>query len=339
MATRAVPIPDATTDKPPRRRRSIPLSLRMFVVGLGILGIFSGWAGVRIYRQHLAIAAIEASGGKISTVPTAPHWLKRWVDKKSTRSLDTVTRVELASISSAIPDSTLEKLHRLRHLKELHLNSSPITDDQLVYLAGLSQLEVLDLRETRIGDAGVHNLIGMEKLRWLSLLDSQITDESLRILAELPNLKFLDVRATKVSDAGLPYLREFPSVTDLYLGSTNVTDSGMADLNRIHKLRLLDLGYTEVGDAGLSSLRVDTLQSLYLDGTRITDAGLALLHEFPECHERLGRFAVERNDPPGQGPGSGGEPEGPIRDHPVKHVLEVLGPCRGRRSDGRRQDE
>jgi Leucine-rich repeat (LRR) protein len=259
----------------PRRRRWIPLSLRIFVVGLGILGIFSGWVGIKIYRQHVAIAAIEASWGKVSTVPTAPHWLKRWVDTKSMRSLDTVTRVELASISTAIPNSTLEKLRGLRHLRELHLNSSPITDDQLVYVAGLNQLEVLDLRETQVGDVGVHNLIGMEKLQRLSLLDSQITDESLRILAELPNLEFLDVRATEVSDAGLPYLTEFPSLTDLYLGSTKVTDAGMADLNRIQNLRLLDIGYTEVSDVGLASLRVETLQSLYLDGTRITDAGLA----------------------------------------------------------------
>ena len=52
MAAQAVPIPDPT-DKPPRRRRWIPLSLRMFVAML-LLGASAVWIGLPAYRQYRA---------------------------------------------------------------------------------------------------------------------------------------------------------------------------------------------------------------------------------------------------------------------------------------------
>jgi hypothetical protein len=44
------------TDKPPGPRRWIPVSLRIFVAILVVLGAVSGlWVAVAAYRQHVAI--------------------------------------------------------------------------------------------------------------------------------------------------------------------------------------------------------------------------------------------------------------------------------------------
>lgn len=59
------------------------------------------------------------------------------------------------------------------------LSRSAVTDADLVLLAALPDLEVLDLRLTSVGDAGVAHLRGAKVLRFLNLFRTRLTDPGL----------------------------------------------------------------------------------------------------------------------------------------------------------------
>src|SRR5690349_2143526 len=80
MAAAATRTPTPTTDKPPRPRRWIPLSLRMFVVALVLVGVGSVlWVGIPAYRHHVAAREIEACNGFLWLYGRPPDWRTRLI--------------------------------------------------------------------------------------------------------------------------------------------------------------------------------------------------------------------------------------------------------------------
>lgn len=77
-----------------------------------------------------------------------------------------------------VDDETLQVIGGLSKLRELDLNSNPITDDGLAHLAGLADLEILRLNQTKITDEGFEKHV-----------------------ATLPKLKEVNVRLTEVKSA------------------------------------------------------------------------------------------------------------------------------------------
>jgi hypothetical protein len=70
MATAPHPIADSTAGKPPRPRRRIPLSVKLFLSLLLLVGVGSAlWVGIHAYRQRVAIKDIERFHGLVSRVP------------------------------------------------------------------------------------------------------------------------------------------------------------------------------------------------------------------------------------------------------------------------------
>src|SRR5947207_3285115 len=82
---------DAATEKPPRSRRWIPLSLQMFAAMLLILGVAGVLrVGIPAYRQQVAFRVIEAAGGYIEPVRGGPDWLRRWAGDEWMKVFDEV---------------------------------------------------------------------------------------------------------------------------------------------------------------------------------------------------------------------------------------------------------
>ena len=76
-------------------------------------------------------------------------------------------------------------------------------------LAGLADLELLDLEDCGLTDAGVKHLESLDKLQNLTLkLNVGVTDAAVPSLIKLRDLKTLDVAQTTLSDAGLQQLRQ-----------------------------------------------------------------------------------------------------------------------------------
>ncbi|MBI82494.1 MAG: hypothetical protein CMJ81_04795 [Planctomycetaceae bacterium] len=154
-----------------------------------------------------------------------------------------------------------------------------VTNAQLVYLKGLTNLQTLSLYGTRITDAGLVHLEGLTNLQTLSLDYTQINDAGLVHLKGLTNLQELSLRNTQTSDAGLVHLKGLTSLKKLFLRSTRITDMELLHLKGLTNLEYLRLENTRVTDTGLAHLEeLTNLKSLSLDGTwGVTDDGLLRL--------------------------------------------------------------
>jgi hypothetical protein len=116
-----------------------------------------------------------------------------------------------------------------------------VTDDDLVHLRGLPELELLFLQDTQVTDAGLVHLKELGKLRWLVLFNRKITDSGLEQLKLLPNLRYLYLDGTLITNEGLLHLVEMTSLEHLSLGATQVTDDGVRKLRQtLRKTEILD---------------------------------------------------------------------------------------------------
>jgi hypothetical protein len=90
----------------------------------------------------------------------------------------------------------------------INLGRRQITDDELEYFRGLTQVQGLALDR------------------------SSITDIGLAHLETLPELKELFLSRTQVTDAGLVHLKKLTKLQVVYLDGTRVTDAGVAELQK-----------------------------------------------------------------------------------------------------------
>ena len=244
MSALGTPTPDSTTDTPPRQRRWNPLSLRMFVAILSLLGAASAlWIGVPAYRQHVAIREIELLGGYVVTEERGPDWLRQWFSR------ETMRRFEIA--------------------RNVNLSETEVTDEALRCVECLGDLEELNLSRTRITDEGLKRLKDLTNLDWLILEGTRVTDDGLGHLNGLTNLRFLDLGNTKVSDGGIGHLTGLSKLSFLYLNETNVTGAGLGQLKSLTKLEVLwltgiGLNETNVAGTGLDELKA-ALPKLEID--------------------------------------------------------------------------
>jgi hypothetical protein len=105
----------------------------------------------------------------------------------------------------------------------------------------MTQLQGLDLSCTRVSDEGLVYLKSMTELQRLDL--------------HKPETKDASTKRPTVTDAGLQYLEELKRLVDLRLGYTGVTDAGLQHLKGLPQLQMLQVKGTAVTDAGVDNLR------------------------------------------------------------------------------------
>ncbi len=77
-------------------------------------------------------------------------------------------------------------------LRALYLFYLPVTDAQLKHVAGLKNLQVLDLSSTRVTNVGLKELVGLKNLRWLNLSTADVTPKGIAALQkDLPKCKII----------------------------------------------------------------------------------------------------------------------------------------------------
>lgn len=128
-------------------------------------------------------------------------------------------------------ESLLSRLRGLSSLKELNIDTSPITKTGLVSIGPLPDLKELSLSrthitdvgcqtiaenfsglvflridETVVADQGVAALAGLEHLEELSLYRLHLTDRCCHTLASMKALKRVSLDGTMITDAGLKVL-------------------------------------------------------------------------------------------------------------------------------------
>jgi Leucine-rich repeat (LRR) protein len=262
MAVHVSATPDSKTDNPPRRRRWVPLSLRMFAAILLVLGLAGIGVTLQGHRQLIVIREIERLGGGVATVPRGPKWLRASLGYERSRLFDNVDGV---GFRKKDPNPILAAVGRLSRLKHLNLDKLPVTDEGLSHLESMTNLEQLWLNNTRVTDSGLKHLRGLTQLQWIWMNN------------------------TKVTDAGLAHLKGLKSLTRIWIANTEVTDEGLKNIRELSNLNLLWLANTNVTDSGLVHLGgLEALEELSLEGTKVTDEGVA------ELERRLPRLTVRR---------------------------------------------
>lgn len=182
-------LPTIDTARPRRRRRWIPLSLKILAAILGMLGVVAGWQAWQIYRQQVAIREIDHQAGcQVWTRHGEADWLLPWVGIELLEKLDPADFVCVHHVAAT--DELLVHLSRLTSLHALHLVGTELSDAQLVHLGGLTALETLELDRNPITDAGLVYLKRLTKLKLLSIVETNVTAAGIADLQQtIPDCK------------------------------------------------------------------------------------------------------------------------------------------------------
>ena len=204
------------------RRQRLQFSIRGLLLLVTACCVALGIAVSRVRTQQHAVSEIEAVYGEVfydfhETGPDGldlnrqssdPAWLRELLGPdalhdvvavnldspavtdatlKELRNLPALRRVFL--FEASISNRGLDILKTLPKIRKLSICSCPgIDDDALARLAGLGQVEHLDLQALSVTDAGLRHLKGNVGLRRISLDRLAVTEEGVAELrTALPN--------------------------------------------------------------------------------------------------------------------------------------------------------
>lgn len=229
-------------------------------------------------------------------------------------------RIPELDASGYMTDAVLARIAELDHVTALHLGGSrELTDDGLLHLARMPQLQHLNLSEypggkltdrglevlrhlpnlrtfemtwqAGITDAGVANLRFCEELERVDLMGSPTGDGAIEALQAKPKLRSLST-GRLVTDAGLPLLHNFPLLKEWHGEATArllidgpFTNEGLASLPGLEGVFELDLFWhvkriTSDGFAHL--IHLPNLGSLGCDGELSDDLAMSHIGAMPK---------------------------------------------------------
>ena len=205
-----------------------------------------------------------------------------FTDRDWDATIDVIRELGITGVNAGgqMTDYALERLSRVEHVTRLNLGGAKqLSDDGLRHLAGMPQLEELDLsdypggrltdrglevlrhlRELRhfqmcwhgsISDTGVANLSFCDKIERVNLLGSPTGDGAINALRGKPRLRHFRT-GRLVTDAGLALLHDFPVFKTWQGGEPayGLMSFGDAEPNFL----MVDGPFTDAGFAGLSGL-------------------------------------------------------------------------------------
>ncbi|MBN2588375.1 MAG: carboxypeptidase regulatory-like domain-containing protein [Sedimentisphaerales bacterium] len=208
----------------------------------------------------------------------------------------------LRSISlsgTQIEGSGLKHLQDMNQLEYLNLDTTKITNEDLVYLKGLTglksfplpsgttdadlanlkelkMLEQLNLSDTKVTENGLIYLKNMSGLKTLYLSGQQLTEQSSKYLLNMPqlqNITILDVE----DGSGLKQLRNMPWLKSISIADIK-NDECMKALKGLTAVTQLQISDSDVSDTGLANIEgLTSLEILNMKNLLITDTGMKYL--------------------------------------------------------------
>jgi hypothetical protein len=203
-----------------------------------LLLVFAVLAGVVVYDQHrrvqeaLRMQSIERLGGFVDhggafivlggrdVTDAALEHLRRFPELEYLALPETAVTpsgisrlrgfnlVGLEVLRSPVSPPFYVQVAALPKLKVLKMIQTGTTDECLIELARLPELEVLDLSNCPISAEGVGHLVTLKNLRVLSLYATNVNDNCIDHLRKMPRLEQIDVEHTRVSSRGVSDLHD-----------------------------------------------------------------------------------------------------------------------------------
>ena len=165
---------------------------------------------------------------------------------------------------TAAGDLAAEGLVRLNNLNSLHLGSSQLTDVGLRKLCGILSLHNLQITRdaNQVTDDGLVDLWLLVNLQNLTLNAPKITGTGLATVRELPKLRDLNLGAAGLTDAACQNVAGSEHLKQLHLGGWQgappaLSDAGLRFLAKAEKLEQVNLFRkgTQITDEGVAELR------------------------------------------------------------------------------------
>lgn len=257
--------------------------------------------------SHIGAGGIRQAAGFRSLVGLNLAVCER-VDDQALEPLQAAEGLRVLIVTgTSIGPAGLAYLSELPDLVALDLEvCDNVSDAACDVLARMTNLRALNLKKTafekkRISAAGLKKLAGLQNLEILNLYAESINDEALKELAPLVNLRELDLSLTSVSDAGLKYLtalKKLSSLTLLYsegFAGPKITNAGLKPLSEMTQLTTLNLVGAKIDDSGIDDLmRLRNLKRLTLVGSGLSVDGVKRLQvALPDCDIEFDNRAQE----------------------------------------------
>lgn len=235
-------------------------------------------------------------------------------------------RTAMLDANGLMTDRALANVATLDHVTGLSLGGSrELTDDGLLHLSRMPQLEILNLSEypggkltdrglealrrlpnlrgfamtwqAGISDAGVANLRYCEQLEKVNLMGSPTGDGAIEALRGKTRLREFQT-GRLVTDAGLALLPDLPALVKLLIDGP-FTDAGLASVTQLAGVTDLDLFWhvERMSAAGFGHLaQMTNLQSLACDGKLCDDAAMAHIGMMPRLRHLRAQEASATDD-------------------------------------------
>lgn len=225
------------------RKRWLQFGLRTLLVATFSSSLLFGWIAKERRRGKFVTQFTKA--GKIS-FEQSPGLSPRSILKKILGDQIAGDIVSLDLEYAHITDADMEGVALVTEAKFLDIIDNPVTDQGLVNVRYLRQLQEL--------------YIGGQYAR-------QITDDGLLRFGRLRRLRVLELRQTGVRGSGLNILSKLPALESISLWDSDVDDSAIVHLKKLTNLKRLVVGRTQMSQQGIEELRKSLPNCLVIDDT------------------------------------------------------------------------
>jgi hypothetical protein len=264
---------------------------------------FGNWAAL---ARAAATGASPVPPHDVDTAAGAIAPRRRLSDAEWDALIDVMKEQRIAALDAngLMTDAVLARVARLDHITRLSLGGSrELTDDGLLQLARMPQLEALDLSEYpggRLTDRGLTVLRHLPNLRTFQMTWQRgITDAGAAHLRHCDRLESVNLMGSPTGDGAIAALQGKAQLRSLSTGRLT-TDAGLLLLHTLPMLKrrhdpqpasgdpepqpvrlLIDGPFTNAGLAGIASLEGVADLDLFWHVTGITSDGFANLAAMP----------------------------------------------------------
>ena len=214
------------------------------------------FGGVTLRGPHVSVDLLNSLKGQ--TIANL------WIEKTKSISEGDIARIgEIRGLRElVIRDVALGQnvgaaftVERFSSLRRLQLNSDLIVDSDVIQLARLPALRVLEIDNSQISRDGLEGLLAAKRLVGLGLGGTSITDEEMPSIGKLTGLRNLRLNETDITDKGIGSLTSL-KLDHLELGgNSQISDKSVSHLTKLQQLSYLGVGNTAISSPGMEALR------------------------------------------------------------------------------------
>lgn len=169
-------------------------------------------------------------------------------------------------------ENCFSQLVHLKGLRRLELEGAELSDQQIVPLKGLVNLESLSLPMNTIDGTCFNQMLSLSKLRELDLSLNKISPDGFRAISKFKNLEVLYLDKSGVDDAALEHLTTLPKLKHIGLGQSKVTARGLSLIKKMKSIEVVDLEGAPLAVKDFGILRGSGVNSLSLSGKQFSPA-------------------------------------------------------------------